>query len=596
MSLLTGSRATFRGVCHNHSEVEGGTGTAYGPGQVYIQLANNTSTRTVANEWVIATGSPSTATVALTSTTSGVLGICTSGCSASGTATIQNHGLASCVFDGGVIAGDYVTLSTSNGGRCHDAGTTYPTSGLVLGRVLSATSGSAGTYTINIYAPDTVIAGGGAGIFSTLTGASSGPPVLNELASLNSSAQATIATAGATSGVLGICTANCTSGGNATIQIMGTAPCVFTGGVTAGHYAQIDSSANGKCSDGGATYPSGGGEVLGEIVSPTNGTAGTYNVSLFGPQTAASGSSISLANYSGNINSTGNQTNGNDQFAHVNWDGVIDPRTYGAVCDGTTDDTSAFSSAIANGRSIEIPQGKVCAIVSNSACTGSGTPSSCCTGSGTGTCNGPLTINGLTGLTIFGHSRLEQSGSSGTVNSGTTGLKFLGTPASCSGGSGGRLNIKNSYAITLHDMTLWFDTAGNDPNKCEIYPYTSQRVTLERLQITNPYSDGGTAVNTTAIQAEQNDESTIDNNYLDQGFARALYVPATSGNYYNRNTIMRDRVGSPTIAFGYSPIFDFETGSSNSSCTAVNEPTDCCAVFCGLGEWYIVWDATGHLH
>src|SRR5262249_30190068 len=41
--------------------------------------------------------------------------------------------------------GDYVQISSTNAADCHDAGASYPTSGQVLGRVLSTNTG-AGTY------------------------------------------------------------------------------------------------------------------------------------------------------------------------------------------------------------------------------------------------------------------------------------------------------------------------------------------------------------------------------------------------------------------------------------------------------------------
>jgi hypothetical protein len=117
---------------------------------VLTEIANNGSTATVANELAILTGAPSTATVALTTSTTGVVGIVVGGAGTSGNAQIARAGQASCVFDGATTAGDYVQASTSSGGECHDTGaSTYPTSNQVLGRVLS-TNGAGGTYAMTV--------------------------------------------------------------------------------------------------------------------------------------------------------------------------------------------------------------------------------------------------------------------------------------------------------------------------------------------------------------------------------------------------------------------------------------------------------------
>src|SRR5207249_3103167 len=64
----------------------------------------------------------------------------------------------SCVFDGATTAGDYVTISSTTAGDCHDAGATFPTSGgQVLGRVLS-TNGAGGTYAMVLYPGELPIA------------------------------------------------------------------------------------------------------------------------------------------------------------------------------------------------------------------------------------------------------------------------------------------------------------------------------------------------------------------------------------------------------------------------------------------------------
>lgn len=92
-----------------------------------------------------------------------------------------------------------------------------------------------------------------------------------------------------TGGVVGVCVANCGTTGSAVIQTTGVVPCVFDGGTTASDYVVISPSAVGNCRDtSSATFPnsgtlSAGGQLVGRVLT-TNGGAGTYAISLFGPE------------------------------------------------------------------------------------------------------------------------------------------------------------------------------------------------------------------------------------------------------------------------------------------------------------------------
>ena len=106
-------------------------------------LANNGTTGTVANNLAILTGAPSTATVALTSSIEGVVGLVVAGAGTSGNASILWGGIGLCAFDAFIVtAGDYVEASTTSPGKCHDNGTIRPTV-QIIGRAV--TSGSAST-------------------------------------------------------------------------------------------------------------------------------------------------------------------------------------------------------------------------------------------------------------------------------------------------------------------------------------------------------------------------------------------------------------------------------------------------------------------
>src|SRR5439155_14029921 len=93
-----------------------------------------------------------------TSDTKGAIGIVVAGAGTSGNAQITRTGTASCVFDGATTAGDYVQISSTTAGDCHDDGAAFPTSGgQILGRVLS-TNGAGGTYAMVLYPGELPIA------------------------------------------------------------------------------------------------------------------------------------------------------------------------------------------------------------------------------------------------------------------------------------------------------------------------------------------------------------------------------------------------------------------------------------------------------
>lgn len=139
----------------------------------YIALTNNTGTGTIVYSLTKLTGAPSTGTPAAISDTGGIVGICVSGCGNSGQATIQQSGGAICNFDGATTAGDYVQNSSTVGGSCHDAGSTYPASGQVIGRVES-TNGTSGVWPLTLFGPEIQagpLVGGGAVISKMAYGA-----------------------------------------------------------------------------------------------------------------------------------------------------------------------------------------------------------------------------------------------------------------------------------------------------------------------------------------------------------------------------------------------------------------------------------------
>jgi hypothetical protein len=77
------------------------------------------------------------------------IGIVIGGAGTSGNATIAVMGQVQCVFDGATTAGDYVIVSSTVNGGCHDSAQ-YPNDRGVLGRVLT-TNGGAGTYSMILF-------------------------------------------------------------------------------------------------------------------------------------------------------------------------------------------------------------------------------------------------------------------------------------------------------------------------------------------------------------------------------------------------------------------------------------------------------------
>ncbi len=133
-----------------------GSGSAFAVCNGGLVLANAAVTGTVLNKLAKQTGSPSTAVITATTDTSGALGITTSGAGTTGNATISQAGKVACIFDGATTANDYVVISATAAGDCHDSGLAPPSlapSGVqIIGQVLSTNVG-AGTYDIDLYGP-----------------------------------------------------------------------------------------------------------------------------------------------------------------------------------------------------------------------------------------------------------------------------------------------------------------------------------------------------------------------------------------------------------------------------------------------------------
>jgi hypothetical protein len=111
-------------------------------------IGNNSTTGTVLNE--LAKFNPDgTVSVTGAGDLGGAIGVVVSGAGTSGTspdAIVGFIGVAPCVFDNTAVEADYVTISRTAAGKCHDAGSAYPSGVQVLGRVVDTGSSPPSVY------------------------------------------------------------------------------------------------------------------------------------------------------------------------------------------------------------------------------------------------------------------------------------------------------------------------------------------------------------------------------------------------------------------------------------------------------------------
>lgn len=132
----------------------GGIVVASGNPVNFENFTNDTVTGTTLNTLtkLKILGAGSTAVIAAITDIGGIEGVVVGGAGTSGLDVIQRSGQVLCVFDGATTVLDYVQISSSVAGNCHDTGSaSYPTSGgQVIGRSLSTQVG-AGTYLIELF-------------------------------------------------------------------------------------------------------------------------------------------------------------------------------------------------------------------------------------------------------------------------------------------------------------------------------------------------------------------------------------------------------------------------------------------------------------
>ena len=106
-----------------------------------IYLPNNTATGTSLYR-TVCLASNGTAEQCEVSNAGRAIGICMEGCGQTGNARIAIQGFLTCDFESGVTAGNWVTVSSSQAGKCADAGASRPPVALGIALVTQTGAGS----------------------------------------------------------------------------------------------------------------------------------------------------------------------------------------------------------------------------------------------------------------------------------------------------------------------------------------------------------------------------------------------------------------------------------------------------------------------
>jgi len=117
-------------------------------------VPNEGTTGTTLNMLAKPTAANPTTVIITTAGDTNAFGIVVAGAGTTGNAQVSFSGQTPCVFDGATTAGDFVQVSATVNGNCHDAGAVRPTAGKIVGRVLS-TNGGAGTYNVFLFSEGT---------------------------------------------------------------------------------------------------------------------------------------------------------------------------------------------------------------------------------------------------------------------------------------------------------------------------------------------------------------------------------------------------------------------------------------------------------
>lgn len=230
-------------------------------GALTWQVTNDTSTGTT-NKLVAKLSSGKAVKATTSDTVTGpLLGIVVSGGGTSGSAKIARAGTATCTFDAAATQGNYVILSNTTDGKCHDSGVAVgsaPSAAQWILGIVAATIGSAGDTTVLVSEPHYI-----ANVLNTAGG------TLNELASYGSS-NGIIKNSGLT---FSVSTLSTVSGLGGALTIQPTGPAVGAAGDTTIRGAMGGTNGNGGNVNISAGAKQGSGTNGSVIIRDGNGNA-----------------------------------------------------------------------------------------------------------------------------------------------------------------------------------------------------------------------------------------------------------------------------------------------------------------------------------
>lgn len=284
-----------------------------------FEYLNDTTTGTTLNKLA----KVSTAGKALRTATAdvdGSIGIVIGGAATSGSSQIAYAGEASCIFDGATTAGDFVSISSTTVGDCHDAGSARPTAAQTIGRVLS-TNASGGTFAISIGLDFVNTAGGGSG---TVNAGTSG-----QLAYYASS----------TAAVSGNANMNI-SGGALTL---GTATSTLGSVVFSGSTSGTTTLSPNVTASGTLTLPAATDTLIGKATTDTL-TNKTFNTAGTGNSFSINGTAITAVTGTGAVALAASPTfTGTVGAAAITATGVVTGGAFVAPPDALTISTATFT-------------------------------------------------------------------------------------------------------------------------------------------------------------------------------------------------------------------------------------------------------------
>jgi hypothetical protein len=334
----------------------------------------------------------------------------------------------------------------------------------------------------------------------TFPNASSTGTTLAKLAKLTGVNTAVLAaTTDNTNGqIIGVVVSGAGTTGSATLLQIGAANCVFpSGGVVQNEFVTVSTATAGDCADYGPTLPVDGSEVLGRVISPTNGAAGTYlvlfNLYLFGPGNALVGNGLTVTASTGTLtigNGLTETFNNTLTFAGTNGTTETFPTTSATIA--RTDAANTFTGTQTIGALVATT------FNGNTLTTGSST----FTGTAAQTYTFPTTSATIARTdaanTFTGHQTIE-----GTATTGATGsnlLVFATSPtlttpvlgaAAYSTLAGG--NIAPTTGTGAASISLAAGTAPTTPSAGDIWnDSTKKAIVISPTVSSNPLSLGGT--------------------------------------------------------------------------------------------------------